>query len=130
MNLILSSKKILIVDDIEHNITLLTLLLNRQGHDIYSASDGVEAVEQFKLMKPDIIFMDIHMPKMDGLTATQTIRDYESDNQLPRTPIIALTANVELEHKLASERAGMDGFTNKPIDVNVLTEEMMRVLSN
>lgn len=129
MDLILPPKKILIVDDIEHNITLLTLILKRQKHDVYSARDGIEAIEKFKTVKPDIIFMDIQMPKMDGLTATQIIRDYESNNQLSRTPIIALTANVELEHKLASEQAGMDGFANKPIDVSILTKEMARVLN-
>ncbi len=124
----LEPKRVLIADDIEQNITLLTIILKRQGHEVCSAEDGSAAVEKFKIVQPDIILMDIQMPIMDGLTAAQIIRIYEKDNKLPRTPIIALTANVLLEDKLEAQNAGMDGFANKPIDVNALTLEMARVL--
>ena len=69
------------------------------------------------------------MPVMDGLTATQIIRDHEKNSHLSHTPIIALTANVQLEDKLEAQKAGMDGFANKPIDVSALTLEMARVLN-
>ncbi|ETX12365.1 histidine kinase [Marinomonas ushuaiensis DSM 15871] len=128
-NLMLASKRILIADDVEQNITLLTIILQRQGHEVHLAEDGAEVVTQFKKLQPDLILMDIQMPVMDGLTATQIIRTYEKDNSLSRTPIIALTANVLLEDKLEAQRAGMDGFANKPIDVNALTIEMARVLN-
>ncbi|MEP3349086.1 MAG: MHYT domain-containing protein [Marinomonas sp.] len=124
----LEPKKVLIADDVEQNITLLTIILKRQGHEVCSVADGSAAVEKFKIVQPDIILMDIQMPIMDGLTAAQIIRIYEKDNKLPRTPIIALTANVLLEDKLEAQNAGMDGFANKPIDVNALTMEMARVL--
>ena len=125
----LPSKKVLIADDVEQNLTLLTLILQRQGHEIYTAIDGAEVVTQFKSVKPDIILMDIQMPTMDGLTATQIIRTHEKNNNLFHTPIIALTANVLLEDKLEAQNAGMDGFANKPIDVSALTLEMARVLN-
>ncbi len=125
----LPSKKVLIADDVEQNLALLTLILQRQGHEIYTAIDGAEVVTQFKSVKPDIILMDIQMPIMDGLTATQIIRTHEKNNNLSHTPIIALTANVLLEDKLEAQNAGMDGFANKPIDVSALTLEMARVLS-
>jgi CheY-like chemotaxis protein len=124
----LPSKKVLIADDVEQNLTLLTLILQRQGHEIYTAEDGAEVVTQYKNVKPDIILMDIQMPTMDGLTATQIIRTHEKNNNLPHTPIIALTANVLLEDKLEAQNAGMDGFANKPIEVSALTLEMARVL--
>lgn len=104
-------------------------MLKRHGHAIFFAKDGIDAVEQFKMIKPDIILMDIQMPKMDGLTATQIIRSYEKENQLIHTPIIALTANVLIEDKLDAQQAGMDGFANKPIDIQALITEMARVLN-
>lgn len=125
----LSPKKILIADDIGQNLTLLSLILKRQRHEIHMAEDGLEAISKFKTVKPDIILMDVQMPKMDGLAATQIIRAYEKKHNLPKTPIIALTANVLLEDKLEAQNAGMDGFANKPIDINALTEEMARVLN-
>jgi two-component system, sensor histidine kinase and response regulator len=125
----ISPKRILLADDIEQNLTLLTLLLKRYGHAIFLANDGITAVEQFKEIKPDIVLMDIQMPNMDGLTATQIIRSYEKEQALKHTPIIALTANVLMEDKLDAQRAGMDGFANKPIDIQVLIGEMARVLN-
>lgn len=125
---VITPKRILLADDVEQNLTLLTILLKRHGHAIFFAKDGIDAVEQFKMVKPDIILMDIQMPKMDGLTATQIIRSYEKENQLTHTPIIALTANVLIEDRLDAQQAGMDGFANKPIDIQVLIAEMARVL--
>ncbi len=124
----LPPQRVLIADDVEQNITLLTIILQKQGHAICIAKDGIEAMDQFKQFKPDIILMDIQMPTMDGLTATQIIRTYEAKFDLARTPIIALTANVLMEDRLEAKNAGMDGFANKPIDVNSLTDEMARVL--
>ncbi|MCB5160972.1 MHYT domain-containing protein [Marinomonas algarum] len=124
----LTPKRILLADDLEQNLTLLSLLLGKQGHEIVLAKDGHEAIKQFKTMQPDIILMDIQMPNMDGLTATQIIRSYEKEHQLTRTPVIALTANVLTEDKLDAQRAGMDGFANKPIEMANLISEMARVL--
>jgi two-component system, sensor histidine kinase and response regulator len=126
---VITPKRILLADDVEQNLTLLTILLKRHGHAIFFAKDGIDAVDQFKMIKPDIILMDIQMPKMDGLTATQIIRSYEKENQLIHTPIIALTANVLIEDKLDAQQAGMDGFANKPIDIQALIIEMARVLN-
>ncbi|WP_235075948.1 MHYT domain-containing protein [Marinomonas profundimaris] len=125
---VIKEQKILIADDIEQNLTLLTLLLKRQGHTVFLAKDGIEAIEQFKTIKPDLILMDIQMPNMDGLMATQIIRQYEKENQRPHTPVIALTANVLVEDKLEAQQSGMDGFANKPIDIHALVAEMARVL--
>ncbi|WP_392386409.1 response regulator [Marinomonas primoryensis] len=126
---VITPKKILLADDIEQNLTLLTLLLERQGNAIFLAKDGIQAIEQFKSLAPDIILMDIQMPNMDGLMTTQVIRQYEKENQLSHTPVIALTANVLLEDKLEAQQTSMDGFANKPIDIHVLVAEMARVLN-
>ncbi|MBR7889432.1 PAS domain S-box protein [Marinomonas sp. A79] len=127
--LTITPKRVLIADDIEQNLTLLTLLLEKHQHEVFLAKDGHDVIKQFKTIEPDIILMDIQMPNMDGLTATQIIRTYEKEKRLPHTPIIALTANVLLEDKLDAEQAGMDGFANKPIEMPVLIAEMARVLN-
>lgn len=127
---VISPKTILIVDDIEQNLTLLTLLLEKQGHTILLARDGLEAVEQFKTTPLDIILMDIQMPNLDGLAATQVIRRYEVEHQLAPTPIIALTANVMAEDKIEAQQAGMNGFAHKPIELATLLSEMARLLQD
>ncbi|WP_133011849.1 PAS domain S-box protein [Marinomonas flavescens] len=120
---------ILVVDDIPQNITLLSHLLSRQGHTVFTARDGLEAVEAYKSLQPNLILMDLQMPKMDGVTATQIIRTYESSHGLDNIPVIALTASVLMEDRLDAKKAGMNGFATKPIDRLALNNEMARVLN-
>ncbi|SBS32142.1 Sensory/regulatory protein RpfC [Marinomonas aquimarina] len=120
--------RILVADDIEENLTLLQILLGKQGHTILLANDGVEAVEQFKTLYPDVVLMDIQMPRLDGLGACQAIREYEQSSGLQTTPVIALTASVLLEDRLQAQEAGMSGFANKPVDLPALSQEIARVL--
>lgn len=119
---------ILAADDIEQNLELLTLLLSRQGHEVTTVSDGLEAVAAYKKDNFDLILMDVQMPNMDGLTAAQTIRLYEQTNNLAATPIIALTASVLNEDKVAANNAGMTGFATKPVNVDLLNAEIAKVM--
>lgn len=122
--------KILVVDDIQQNIELLTLILERDGHCVISARDGKQAlVRMADCNEIDLVLMDIQMPVLDGLNATIARREYENKNNLPQLPIIALTASVLLDDKLAAEKAGMQGFANKPIDFMLLSHEIARVLN-
>jgi CheY-like chemotaxis protein len=119
---------ILIVDDIQQNIDLLTIMMKRQGHSIITARDGKQALLRMRNDKIDIVLMDVQMPIMDGLTASRTRREQEQNEQLPHMPIIALTASVLPEDKKAALDAGMDGFANKPIDMMLLNHEIAQVL--
>ena len=119
---------ILVVDDIDHNIDLLTLLLKRHGHKVIEARDGEQALVQMKNNMLDVVLMDIQMPVMDGLTAAKLRREYEAENKLIKLPIIALTASVLPQDRLSAEQAGMDGFANKPIDMQQLNNEISNVL--
>ncbi|MBU2892257.1 PAS domain S-box protein [Colwellia sp. D2M02] len=119
---------ILVVDDIDQNIDLLTLLLKRNGHKISEARDGEQALLQIQNNPVDVVLMDIQMPVMDGLTAAKQRRKYERDHELKRVPIIALTASVLPQDRLSAEQAGMDGFANKPIDMDHLNAEIASVL--
>ncbi|WP_370060349.1 MHYT domain-containing protein [Neptunomonas phycophila] len=118
---------ILAADDIPQNIELLTIIMTRQGHKVTSVSDGLEAVEAVKKEKFDVVLMDVQMPNMDGLTASTTIRAYEKAHEADPTPIIALTASVLNEDKIAAYEAGMTGFATKPINIDLLNAEIARV---
>lgn len=119
---------ILIADDIEQNLELLTLVLEGKNHKVTQARNGDEAVTQYIDGHFDVVLMDVHMPKVDGLQATGYIRDYERDTGRAETPIIALTASVMASDRKLTENAGMNGFAVKPLDVPNLFLEIARVL--
>jgi len=120
--------RVLIADDIPQNLELLGLLLSRAGHQVYSATDGAEAVLLARQHQPDLILMDIQMPVLDGLGACRQLRQWEQDTARDVIPVIALTASVLDEDKTAAQQAGMQGFASKPVDFPALCYEMARVL--
>ncbi|WP_165728207.1 MHYT domain-containing protein [Pseudoalteromonas sp. 31A1] len=124
----LPALRVLVVDDIEQNTELLSLLLSRDQHAVTKASNGLEAIKVFEEQDFDVILMDIHMPLCDGIEATQKIRAIENQRQIKYTPIIALTASVLQQDKLTAKKAGMNGFANKPVDINQLNQEIAQVL--
>lgn len=109
---------ILLVEDNPVNQKMTDLMLSKAGYMIDIAADGKEAVQKYTT-KPDaydLIFMDINMPAMDGFEATRLIRSFEEENMdLPKVPILALTANVLDDFRVKCNEAGMDGFLTKPI---------------
>lgn len=120
--------RILVVDDIEQNTELLSLLLSRDLHTVTTASNGLHAIAAFKQQDFDVILMDVHMPECDGIEATVKIRQIEQQKHIKFTPIIALTASVLQQDKLTAKNAGMNGFVNKPVDINHLNQEIALVL--
>ena len=105
-------KKILIVDDFEDARALMTTLLTSYGFDVIQASNGYEAVEMAVGEHPDLIFMDIAMPVMDGVQATTAIREH---HELDDVPIIALTAYGEF-YNLRAKDVGCNDVIQKPLD--------------
>lgn len=124
----LPSLNILAADDIEQNRKLLNIMLEKQGHIVTLASNGQEVIDALQTRSFDIILMDVQMPVMDGLTATVRIREMEREADWDRIPIIALTASVLEQDRLAAKQADMDGFSSKPIELPILLAEMARVL--
>lgn len=119
---------VLITDDIAQNLELLQLLLQRGGHSVVAVSDGQQAVAAVQQQHFDLVLMDIQMPVMDGLQACRLIRQWEAQQQREPLPVIALTASVLDEDKVAAKEAGMQGFASKPIDYAQLSAEIARVL--
>jgi len=119
-NIFFEKSKILVVDDIEDNIELIVKNFEGSEVEIVTACDGLEAIEQFKREKPDLILMDIRMPKMDGYTAASEIK------KISDVPIVALTASVMQDEHERSKREHFDGFLRKP----VLRYNLFQELSN
>jgi len=109
--------RILIAEDVPMNMLLLKILIKKllPSADVLEAENGQRAVDQYVAEKPDLIFMDIQMPELDGLRATSQIRKLEQDSG-SHVPIIALTAGVMKEEKDQCFEVGMDHFLTKPID--------------
>ncbi|NAW88779.1 MHYT domain-containing protein [Photobacterium halotolerans] len=115
---------ILVADDVEQNLELMTGLLKRDNHQLITARTGTEAIEQYKSRHIDIILMDVQMPELNGLEASKAIRAYEKEQQRKEVPIIALTASVLEKDRRNALAAGMNGFAVKPIDISALKAEM------
>lgn len=107
--------EILLVDDSEDNRLLVEIFLSKTVHKVQSAENGQIAVEMFKSGHYNLIIMDMHMPVMDGYTATKEIRKWERENNLKSTQIIALTANALKEDEQKSLEAGCNAHLTKPI---------------
>ncbi|WP_367899227.1 MHYT domain-containing protein [Leptospira sp. WS58.C1] len=120
--------KILVVDDVEKNTELVSLLLQNLGHQVESSYNGEDAVKKVTTGSFDLVLMDVQMPGLDGHQATRVIRMHEIQGNVPRTPILALTASVFEEDKSAASSAGMDGFVSKPVEMDQMIAEIARVL--
>ncbi len=108
---------ILLVDD-EHDITeFLQYNLEKEGYTVYVAHDGEEGVEKANRFKPNLILLDLMMPKMDGIEACQIIRKNEKLNE---TYVVFLTSRAEDYSHVACLEAGADDFVNKPIKPRIL----------
>ena len=115
--------KVLIAEDNESNYILYESML-AGNYELIHAWDGEEAVELFDQTKPDIILMDISMPKMDGYEATTEIKRKDSN-----VPIIAVTAYAFATDKERMLESGFNGYVSKPINSTRLKEEMSHVLN-
>lgn len=110
------SRTILIVEDYEDVRSCMKFLIESYGYEVVEAGNGLEAIESFRHHFPDLVLMDISMPKMDGLTATKAIRKFEG---APKIPIIAVTAHGERFYERAME-AGCNDLVEKPVDFDAL----------
>ncbi|HET7816510.1 MAG TPA: ATP-binding protein [Sphingomicrobium sp.] len=116
--------RILLVEDVELNREIIRTMLERDGHAVEIAVDGVEAVARAGGDDFDVILMDVHMPLMDGLDATRRIRSL--DGPRGKVPIVAITADVMAAEQERCLRAGMDGFLMKPVDWDRVRQAIAR----
>lgn len=123
-----TSQTILLVEDNLINQRLTKLILEKAGFKVLTASNGQEAVDIYKTTDTiDLILMDIQMPILDGLSATQIMRYHEAENKLKKTPIIALTAHAMQGDKEKCIDAGCDEYLSKPIMAEVLLKTIKKI---
>jgi len=118
---------ILIVDDNVVNGRLLKAVLKRMGRTAETVVSGRKAIDHFKAKPFDVIFMDIHMPGMDGIATTQEIRKLEKEMNRPRCFIVAVTADSLVTDSAQTRAASMDGHINKPIRIVEIEETLSRL---
>jgi diguanylate cyclase (GGDEF)-like protein len=117
--------RILVVDDHEDNVELLRARLEARGYEVTSAMDGQEALEQVHAAPPDLILLDVMMPRMDGIEVTRRIKQ---DSSLPFIPIIMQTALETTEDKVEGLDAGADDYITKPINFAELEARVKSLL--
>ena len=116
------SSKLLIVEDDSYISEMVQLYLSKEGYDIKIASDGVEAISFFKMYEPDLVLLDIMLPRKDGWAVCKEIR------QIASTPIIMVTAKGEVFDKVLGLELGADDFIVKPFDMKELSARIKAVL--
>lgn len=118
--------KILIVEDNEINMKLIKTVLKKKGDMLLEARDGEEAIQRAVSERPDLVLMDIQIPKIDGLEVTRSLRKIDDLKDLP---IIAITAHAMEGDKEKMLDAGCDGYIAKPINTRTLIGEIESILT-
>jgi len=108
--------RILVVDDHEDNIELLRARLEARGYQVDGAADGQAALDQVGRVVPDLILLDVMMPKMDGMEVVRRLKAKTAANELPFIPVIMQTALDSTENKVEGLDAGADDYITKPIN--------------
>ena len=116
---------ILYVEDNRENRLLVRRVLEAEGFKVQEAESAARALESIGQIVPNLILMDINMPEIDGYTLTSRLRQ---NPKIRGVPIIAMTANVMRGDRERTLEAGCDGYIQKPIDVDILGEQLKRFI--
>ncbi|MBX3051377.1 MAG: response regulator [Caldilineaceae bacterium] len=115
------SAKILLIEDNEQNLYLLTFLLEQNGFQVVQAQDGAVGIEMAAREAPDLILLDMQLPKMDGYCVARTLRQIE---QLNPVPIVAVTSYAMAGDKERGLAAGCNGYIEKPINPDTFVAQI------
>jgi two-component system cell cycle response regulator DivK len=118
---------ILLVEDNEDNLHIYSTILNYAGYRVVEATDGEAGLASARSNLPDLILMDVSLPKMDGYEAT---RQLKADQATAHIPIIALTAHALPADRERALQAGCDGYIAKPAEPRVVLAEVQRTLAS
>ena len=121
----MSNGTVMYVEDNLENRILVRRVLMAEGYDVLEAGSAQEALQVLEEQVPDLILVDINMPEIDGYTLTRKIRSMPG---LANVPIVALTANVLRGDREKSLEAGCDGYIQKPVDIDVLPQQVERYI--
>lgn len=118
-------KTVLLVEDNEDNLLVYRTILEHVGYRVLEARDGEEGIDSARTEIPDMILMDISIPKIDGWEVTRRLKDDEETSQIP---VVALTAHALEEDRERAISAGCDGYLAKPVEPRRVVEEVERFI--
>ena len=116
---------ILVVDNVPDNVEILEMRLESLGYRVASAGDGIAALEKIRALLPDLVLLDIMMPKLDGI---ETVKRLKADPSLPFIPVILVTAKADASDVVAGLDSGADDYLTKPVDHAALTARVRAML--
>ena len=116
---------ILVVDDVPDNVDILQMRLEAQGYEVVTAGDGLEALEKVCALLPDLVLLDVMMPKLDGI---ETVKRLKADALLPFIPVILVTAKADASDVIAGLESGGDDYLTKPVDHAALSARVRAML--
>lgn len=124
----MTTKRILLVDDDKDALDLMQLCLQKYGHTIFTAASGVQGVTIYTIEQPDIVFLDIMMPGIDGFSVLKKMRslDAEKDNEKTPPVIVMLTAKDSSEDVLSAIKLGANDYVVKPVTEERILEKLKR----
>lgn len=117
--------KVLYIEDNMDNMTLVQRVLEVEGYEVIGAINGTEGLTKARQIGPDLVITDINLPDIDGYEITETLK---KDAKTAHIPIIAMTANVMKKDRDQINQVGCDGYIAKPIDIDVLPEQVENFL--
>lgn len=117
------AKQVLLVEDNDDNRAIYRMILEHSGYDVLEAADGEEGIRLAREDVPDLILMDISIPKIDGWQATRTLK---ADAGTREIPIIALTAHAMGSDRETAREVGCSGYLAKPVEPRLVLEEVKR----
>ena len=120
-------QKILIIEDNEQNLYLLTYILTSHGYEVIQALDGQDGIDKAKIEQPDLILLDIQLPEMDGYTVARHLR---AEPEIRNGPIVAVTSYAMVGDRDKSIEAGCTGYIEKPIDPEKFAEQVAGFLNS
>jgi CheY-like chemotaxis protein len=123
----MDEKMVLVIEDDELNLKLVKEMLRLRNYRTIEAMDAETGIQMARRHKPDLILMDIHLPKMDGLSATKIIK---SDENLKQIPIVALTALAMADDREKALEAGCDDYVTKPFRLQNLLKAIDQLLDS
>jgi class 3 adenylate cyclase len=116
---------ILVVDDVPDNVDILQMRLEAQGYQVATAADGLDALEKIRELMPDLVLLDVMMPKLDGI---ETVKRLKADSSLPFIPVILVTAKADASDVIGGLEAGGDDYLTKPVDHAALSARVRAML--
>jgi len=116
---------ILVVDDVADNVDILQMRLEAQGYAVATAGDGIEALEKIRELWPDLVLLDVMMPRLDGI---ETVKRLKADPSLPFIPVVLVTAKADAKDVIEGLESGGDDYLTKPVDHAALSARVRAML--